>query len=195
MLRNKLSALTSAALVIGLGLYPVLVYFGFLYFNTSWVALLLIALCVARLISFRRGIRKVMAGSGVMIICTGGILLALISIVRQSHDAMLFYPVVVNATMLFVFVYSLISPPSVIERFASIKEGSLPPQGVVYTRRETIVWVWFFLLNGATASYTALYSSVETWALYNGFVAYVLIGALLGGEYLVRTFVIRKHER
>ena len=36
------------------------------------------------------------------------------------------YPVLVNAALLGVFAYSLISPPSMIERFARIREPDLP---------------------------------------------------------------------
>jgi uncharacterized membrane protein len=42
------------------------------------------------------------------------------------------------------------------------------------------------LCNGLAALYTALYASFETWAFYNGLVAYVLIGCLLGGEFWYR---------
>jgi uncharacterized membrane protein len=34
--------------------------------------------------------------------------------------------------------------------------------------------------------YTALWTSAETWTLYNGLIAYLLIGALVGGEWLIR---------
>jgi uncharacterized membrane protein len=182
----------SAALVTGLGLYPLLVYVGLLYFSTTWIAVLLIVLCLVRLLSAGRGVRAAVAGSGLLIVCTGGILLALISVVRQSPDAILYYPVVVNVTMLFLFVHSLVYPPSVIERIARMKEGELPPEGVRYTRRVTIIWAGFFLLNGAVAAYTAGYTSVEIWTLYNGLIAYVLIGALLGGEWVVRGFFVKK---
>jgi len=53
----------------------------------------------------------------------------------------------------------------------------------------TIVWCVFLLLNGLVALWTALYASLELWTAYNGFVAYLLMGALFGGELLVRKFV------
>ena len=33
---------------------------------------------------------------------------------------------------------------------------------------------------------TALWASDKTWALYNGLIAYLLMGALFAGEWLVR---------
>jgi uncharacterized membrane protein len=42
------------------------------------------------------------------------------------------------------------------------------------------------MLNGSMALITALWSSFEVWSLYNGLIAYVLMGLLFGGEYWVR---------
>jgi uncharacterized membrane protein len=67
----------------------------------------------------------------------------------------------------------------------------LAPAGVRYTRRLTLVWCNFFFLNGSVAAYTALAASRETWVLYNGLVAYVLIGALLAGERIARPWLLR----
>ncbi len=58
-----------------------------------------------------------------------------------------------------------------------------------------MVWSLFFLLNGSVSLCTALWATAETWALYNGLVAYVLVGALIGGEWLVRARLIRDHTR
>ncbi len=55
-----------------------------------------------------------------------------------------------------------------------------------YTRRVTQVWCGFFVLNGGLALCTALWASDAGWALYNGLVAYVLMGLLFAGEWLVR---------
>lgn len=79
-----------------------------------------------------------------------------------------------------------------IERFARLHEPDLPESGVRYTRKVTFVWCAFFILNGAAALWTALQASLELWALYNGLIAYVLMGALLGGEFLVRGFVRKR---
>jgi uncharacterized membrane protein len=44
----------------------------------------------------------------------------------------------------------------------------------------------FFAVNGSVALATALWASTALWTLYNGLVAYLLMGALMGGEWLVR---------
>ena len=73
-----------------------------------------------------------------------------------------------------------------IERVARLREPALPTAAVSYTRKVTIAWCVFFLLNGAIALYTALWASLEAWTLYNGFIAYLLIGLMFGVEWLIR---------
>ena len=104
------------------------------------------------------------------------------------------YPAFMNAAMLAAFAQTLIRPPSMIERFARLREPALSDAGVRYTRRVTMVWCAFFLLNGLAAAATALFASLEAWALYNGLIAYLLIGALMGGELAVRRIVRRSAE-
>jgi uncharacterized membrane protein len=105
--------------------------------------------------------------------------------------ALRLYPALMNAAMLAAFLHTLWRPPSMIERFARLVEPDLPPEGVRYTRRVTGAWCVFFVVNGAIALWTALAASDEVWALYNGLIAYLLMGALAGGELLVRARVKR----
>ena len=90
------------------------------------------------------------------------------------------YPVLVNAVLLGVFAHSLIFPPSMIERFARMSEPDLPAQAIGYTRRVTQVWCVFFAINGAIALVTALWAAPAIWTLYNGLVAYLMMGLLFG---------------
>ena len=96
------------------------------------------------------------------------------------------YPVAVNAVLLGVFSSSLLKPPSVIERMARLKIPELSARQVSYTRSVTKVWCAFFLLNGLTALATALWTSAEVWALYNGVISYILVGCLFAVERLAR---------
>jgi uncharacterized membrane protein len=52
------------------------------------------------------------------------------------------------------------------------------------------VWCAFFVLNGAFSAYTALYWSRPSWSLYNGAIAYGLIGVLLVAEVIWRYLVV-----
>ena len=57
---------------------------------------------------------------------------------------------------------------------------------MAYSRKVTQLWCGFFIVNGAIAAYTAVLASRETWAWYNGGVAYALMGLLFVGEWLYR---------
>ena len=105
------------------------------------------------------------------------------------------YPVLVNGALLAMFAYSLLAPPTVVERLARLREPDLPAKAIAYTRRVTQMWCGFFVINGCAALLTALYASSALWWFYNGFVAYLLIGLLFAGEYCVRRcFKRRLHD-
>ena len=104
-------------------------------------------------------------------------LLVLLAVWGNAIVPLKLYPVIVNATLLGVFAYSLVFPPA-----------------IGYTRRVTQVWCVFFAVNGAIALYTALYASSALWSIYNGFLAYIFIGLLLAGEYCVRRRVMERQR-
>ncbi|MDP4840293.1 MAG: AMP-binding protein, partial [Alphaproteobacteria bacterium] len=66
---------------------------------------------------------------------------------------------------------------------------------MIYTRNVTKVWVGFCLLN-AVLSYTTVRSgNLEIWTLYNGVISYGLMGILLGGEFLFRSFYKKSQHK
>ncbi|NQY50862.1 MAG: hypothetical protein HRT50_17520, partial [Colwellia sp.] len=93
-----------------------------------------------------------------------------------------------------IFSYSLVNPPPIIERLARLTQADLPDHAVIYTRTVTKVWLGFFILNGLVACYTALFTSLQTWTIYNGFIAYILMAILFYGEYLVRLRVQKLND-
>ena len=125
-------------------------------------------------------------------VALAGIALCAASYVLHAHQWVLFYPVVVNLVMLAVFGGSLWTAMPVVERLARLREPNLPPEGVRYTRRVTLVWCGFFIGNGAMALYTVLHGDMHLWTLWNGMVAYILMGTLMAAEWLVRQRVIKK---
>jgi uncharacterized membrane protein len=172
-------------------LYPLAILFGLQVLEPRYVALLL---GLGLLLRYRRDAGQLLAGLTKINIAVLVALLALAAItaVTNSETLLRFYPAGVSLGMLLMFGLSLNYPPSMVERFARLREPDLPPEGVRYTRRVTQVWCVFFILNGSVASYTALYASRDTWALYNGFIAYLLMGALFAGEWLVRRRLLRQ---
>jgi uncharacterized membrane protein len=185
----------SVAIVIALAAYPLLVYGIVGRFGPSGAAALLAAVCLARLVVLKLRSPSPLGGTYLTWVCGGGLVLAAASFWLKSTGAVLYYPVLMNATLLVVFATSLASPQSAIERIARWRDPDLPPAAAAYTRRVTIVWSVFFALNGAAALYTALFTTLEIWALYNGLIAYVLIGTLFAVELMIRTALKARLER
>lgn len=165
--------------------YPLAVYLLLGRFEPRWLALLLCLLAVLRAIAAREALWLWAA------LATGG--LAAWASLGNAVLPLKLYPVLVNAALLLVFGLSLRFGPPVAERLARLRDPVLPPAAVAYTRRVTQVWCGFFACNGAIALATALWASERTWALYNGLVAYILIGTLFAIEWLVRRAKVRGH--
>ncbi|MEW9580728.1 hypothetical protein [Paraburkholderia sp. DGU8] len=111
-------------------------------------------------------------------------------VVTDSELLLRLYPSLVNLGLLIAFGATLVRGPSMIERFARLGNAALPPGAVRHTRRVTQVWCAFFVMNGAFSAYTALYWSRPSWSLYNGAIAYGLIGVLLVAEVIWRYLVV-----
>ena len=169
-------------------LYPFAVYFGINYFEPWKIASFLVGLLVIRLVA---SVSVKHWSSPLLVV---GIAYCAFAIWNNELATLRLYPVIVNAGMLSIFSWSLAFPPSLVERLARIQHPDLPPEGIVYTRRVTQVWCLFFIINGSIALVTALWSNIETWSLYNGLIAYVLMGLLFAVEYVVRMRT-QKHAR
>lgn len=96
------------------------------------------------------------------------------------------YPVAVNLALFVLFFGSLFTRRPLAERIARLTEPTLPPAAVRYTRRVTWLWSGVTLFNTAAAAYTALFTPLSIWSLYNGLIVYLLIGAVFGLELAVR---------
>ena len=169
-------------------LYPLAVYFGSHYFEPWKLAGLLMVLLLVKLAthySDNHWSRPLLMA---------GVVYCGFAVWSNNVVSLRFYPALVSGVMLIIFTGSLLSPPSLIERLARLQHPDLPSEGVIYTRRVTQVWCGFFIVNGVIALATAVWSSFEIWSLYNGLIAYVLMGILLGGEYMVR-MKTQKHVR
>ena len=181
--------LTTGAVVLA---WPLLVGFGLAHNGLHWLLPLMAVLLLARLVQVRkqagpmRGVLQVVAFAGLALCLTSSLL--------KSHQLLLFYPVVVNVVMLAVFGSSLWSAMPLVERLARLREPELPPAGVRYTRQVTRVWCLFFIVNGSIALFTALHGDMRLWTAWNGAIAYVLMGTLMAGEWLVRRRLMKREQ-
>lgn len=173
------ASLTSMVAVLLAVAYPALVFLALQYHCARAVSLLVAALCVARFLTLKN------ADSGALWFLVAALAAAGFTLITDSPLGVKSYPVLMNLVAFAVFAYSLKRPPTVIERLARLKHPELPAKGVRYTRQVTVVWCWFFAVNASIATAT-LFLSDRIWALYNGLVAYLAMGLLLGGEWLLR---------
>lgn len=169
------------SLKLALLLYPFYIWWAISYWHPS--AALLPAALFALVKSFSPSADSVAAR---VFFASSCLLLLLALYLGQAKQAMLFYPVWINAGMLLLFSWSLWSPPTVVERIARLMEGELDDHAIRYTRKVTQVWCVFFIINGTIAAATALSGDWDLWLLYNGIVAYVLMGLLMLIEWCVR---------
>ncbi|WP_233520619.1 COG4648 family protein [Flocculibacter collagenilyticus] len=171
-------------------LYPVMVFAGMQYFEPVYVALVMLIIVTLKLFSQKALLKKL---PWLKLTSVVGIACLIFSIFEQSAKGILFYPVLINCAMLAVFGYSLIKKPTVVETLARLSEPDLDENGVKYTEKVTKVWCLFFSVNGGIAAITAMYYSLEVWTLYNGLIAYIAMGLMMGVEWIVRQ-VVRKRN-
>ncbi|QNX08403.1 septation protein IspZ [Acinetobacter seifertii] len=164
-------------------LYPFIVGWSLSHGQFVWVSALLIGLGVLRL--FSKGNHLLWPLTSLAIVCGG------LSLLLQDHAWLKLYPVGMSLGALGIFAFTLIKPPSMIERFARLIEPDLPPSGVHWTRQVTKVWCVFFLCNALIALITVFFTSTQIWVIYNGFISYVLMGMLFLGEFILR----KRHQR
>ncbi|MES9904625.1 MAG: hypothetical protein ABW168_18345 [Sedimenticola sp.] len=164
--------------------YPFLIYWGLQHYDARvLLPLILILICLRWFAAPEGHGRKVAVGVLLGIVA--------VAVIWGQQMGLKFYPVMVNLVFLILFAGSLFYPPTVVEKLARIKTPELPAEAITYTRNVTWVWSLFFITNGTIAAGTALWASDEVWMLYNGFISYLLIAALAGGEWVVRMKVMR----
>ncbi|QHJ12081.1 hypothetical protein FX988_02327 [Paraglaciecola mesophila] len=159
--------------------YPFIVYWGLQRFEAKWILpLVLIILSLRWLSKKQESERKLVIFSVLSLL--------VIIMLADQQTGLKFYPVVMNVGFFALFAGSLLTNESLVEKLARLKEPELPQSAIRYTRKVTLAWSVFFIINGTIACLTALFATDEIWVLYNGLIAYVLMGMLATGEWLIR---------
>ncbi len=181
----------NASRLIGLGLllaglaYPFVVYLGLEHLSPRLFAMLLGALWLARLLGAKQTPLSRTVAAVALLFC-------LLLGVADDSALLPWYPVLISLALLGLFAGSLCSGMPIIERLARLSEPELPPAAVRYTRQVTWVWVGFFIINAGIASGLVLWAPLSWWTLYTGLIAYLLMGLLFAGEWLVRQRVRKR---
>lgn len=168
--------------------YPLMVYWGIGHLSPGVFVVLGIGLLALRFARSRQGVD---AGRWAVAFGLAAVSLA-VSFVISPEYAMKVYPVAVSLAVAGVFGWSLVFPPTVVERLARLGGGEFPPDGVVYTRNVTLLWVCILVANAMVSTATGIWGSLETWTLWNGLVSYLVMGAVFLGEFGYRKFLRRR---
>jgi uncharacterized membrane protein len=178
--------------VVGLG-YPLLVYAGLVFFEprvlVAGAGLLLLARAASSWRTWkRRDILRVTAPVALVAI------VLVVAAIFNDGRAFLFVPALVNAALLIGFGRTLVRGPSMIETYARLRHPEMPSSRAPYLRAVTGMWCVFFAVNLAISVFLAVYGTLEAWTVYNGVVAYVLIGSLLAAERVYRYWRFRGYH-
>jgi uncharacterized membrane protein len=182
---------TATLLIVGT-FYPLVVYFGLQYISAKTWAMLALCITLGRLAGMRRITRMLPLLTALLAAAT----LQSLSLFWDADLAMLLYPTLMGLSFTCAFFYTLFSPPSMVERFATLRQP-VPAEAQGYLYKVTLVWVCFLLLNtliSAGTVYNALHNDLQLWTLYNGLISYLLMGLLLVGEWLLRPYWKRHHD-
>jgi uncharacterized membrane protein len=119
-----------------------------------------------------------------------------ILVLLEGPAAGLYYPIVINLGLLLIFYSSLSESKNFIQRIAERKvDKPLDSVGIKYTRNVTLTWCAIFVMNILMSAILTWYERVDIWTLYNGVIAYIVIGSLFLGERLVRSRVQERMRR
>lgn len=186
MRRLPLAPVTGLVLAV----WPILIWLGVTGRHMHWVLPGLGVLLLVRLWSLRHRRASAMRGVALLATIVAGVLV-LASMLLRQHGLLLYYPVVINGLLLGIFGLSLWRGMPFVERIARWRTPDLPAEAVRYTYRVTQVWTVFFTFNAGVALQSCLSGNLAWWALWNGGIAYGLMGILMLGEYGVRCRVMR----
>jgi uncharacterized membrane protein len=171
--------------------YPIAVYIGLTRFSARGLGLVLGLLLLPGLVhKLRRARREDLLTVARLPLS----IFALLALSAWLDDKRFVFalPVLINGALLAQFAASLRSTP-LVERFARMQQPTLSPAQVAYCRSVTKVWCAFFVLNATTSALLAWRGPLSLWALYNGLIAYVLMGTVASVEYVVRKFRFREY--
>lgn len=188
------------ALVVLSVLYPCLVFLGLVVFKVQprVVSLCMLTVVILNFLSLT-GERKSSGRLpiGKLALTGGACILVAVTVASNSGICLKLYPVFVSVSLLATFSLTLVHPPSMILRFATLQDRKLSetpgyPGIVRYCRVVTVVWCGFFVFNLGVSLFTTFFMSDFAWSLYNGLISYILIGTLFVGEMAVRRIVQKK---
>ena len=174
-LKKLLTIITKIFLGCFIVAYPFIVFYALKQnIAVKFIGLILLMMII---FSFLRNKNKIM-----FLI---GLVLAFLVIFFNQEIFLKLYPVLMNASVCAIFALSLRKTPLVTQFAQKMRHEPLNKETVIYTCQVTKAWAIFMFAN-TLISLATVFMTNEIWALYNGFISYVLIGTMMLTEYIVR---------
>lgn len=170
--------------------YPFIVFIGINHYSPKYIAVSLALVILLRFILANPSKSGVQAN--LLLVTGAGLGISLFGIVSNQVLVIKLYPVVISFLLFGIFFFSLLHPPTVIEKIARITTPELPRGAIIYIEKVTRVWCIFFVVNGVIALWTATFASMKVWAFYNGFLSYIVIGVIFVTEFIYRRWAKNK---
>lgn len=182
----NLSRAIRVLFILTVATYPFIIYFGIRVLPPSFFGLVLVTL-----LAMRYGVLLPKERQMLLPLLLVFFIYAVATTVVRSTEMLLYYPALVNFSLLAIFGASLRYGEPLLLRIVRARGMPISRYGPAYLYRLTAVWAGFFAANGLVATWTAGLS-IESWTLYNGLISYFLIAGLVGGEYLFRAHYKRR---
>jgi len=179
--RNRVVAIVLLASLV----YPAAVYFGRSAIPPLTFVAVALLLMIVRTVTLDVPAAK--GQRGLLIVSAIALVMLAALDPRLAAKA---YPVAMSAAIATVFGASLAHPPSLVERFARLRDPELPAGARAYCRAVTMVWTAWLSLNALVALVLAVFGSDAAWALWTGVIAYLIMGVLFAGEFALRRVLI-----
>ncbi|MCP4294869.1 MAG: hypothetical protein GY786_04625 [Proteobacteria bacterium] len=181
---KQVVALLLGLLTIG---YPLFFFWGIKYFDLRTILPFLVVPFVLRLlIQKRSGVNRSLVGWAVAVFFVWIFL-------KEDSQYFMLTPVLINFALLIGFGRTLFTSECLIEKLALKQNKNLSPEERVYCRQVNYMWCWVFLFNMAVASYLTWINDLAMWALYNGFLGYLIVGGFGGSELFYRNWRFRHY--
>lgn len=171
--------------------YPFIVYFGLNYFSIRYIAASIAFIFLLRFILLKTTSSR-FSKSFLASVALIGMGVSLIGAISNQELIIRLYPFIMSFCLFCFFSYSVLYPPTIVEKFARLTTQDLSERFIEYINKVTIVWCIFFTVNGAIALWTALFASIKLWTFYNGFLSYILMGVIFITEFIIRQRIKQK---
>lgn len=181
-----------AAVGILVAAYPFLVASGLDHLSARSLGAALLALLVAAALASGSHVGRVVP----LLLRRFGLLVAVtVAAAATNHPvALKLLPTLTSLWLLGTFAASLRGGGSIVGQFASAMHDGFPDFLLPYCRKVTVLWCAFFAANGTVAALLAFSEPTGVWAMYTGFVSYLLVALLAAGEYVFHKSRFRFYE-